>query len=707
MPRIACLLLSASLLALAAPALADIRIHVSPSGSDSGDGSASRPFRTLPRAQDAVRAVNAKDDVIVTLADGVYVLDKPLNFRTADGGQGKFTVTWQAASKADPLISGGMTVNGFTLFDADKNVYVADTPKGLDSRQLWINGVTAERPKIELKREDVEFTPTSLILKDAEHGYIAKLKQPNRLEVEYTGFFTDRYAPVKAIDGDTLIMQQPSWDNNTFGYDTISSPIFPDDSRLFLVNAPELFGVTNQWHSNSYQWYIDPDAGKLYIRIPPDADVATLSVVLPRLDHLISIGGTLDAPVKNLSFKGLHLSHTSWMGPSLPTGYASQQSGAYLVETAASRPVDAYRSCGWGCVEFETLRQRWSQMPAAVQVSAAKNVVFDGMSFTHLGQIALGIGNDDNAHASGQGLAADGVTVRNSRFSMLGGGAVMAGGVREPAHHPDDPRLVNRNIVIENNVITNVSQDYKENAAVLTTYVDGAKIVHNDISEAPYDAIDIGWGWGYNDAGGNPNYRENQRGYEVNKVYDTPTTLRNTIVANNRVHGVKTWYKDGGAIYNLSANPGGEIRENHISDIGGAIGIYVDEGSKHLRIERNVVETRGWWLNANTVGKQYKRGITTDNVATGNWHDSNQVGGRWNAESGNSVAQDNLVTDKDWPAEARKVMEKAGADLPAAREKPQVKPQQQSQAETCNGPGNPTDYPGGKCPKFHVPRSKP
>ena len=712
MNRLALAVVATALLFQPAVSLAKVKartdtavvIHVSPKGDDAGNGSATHPFRTLTRAQTAVRAANTAKNVRVVLGDGVYDLTTPLIFTAADGGQGNHSVIWQAAPKAQALISGGMTVSSFTLVDKDKHIYVTDVPKGLDSRQLWIDGVPAERPKIEIKAKDIEFTATGFIIKNLDLAYISEIKTPSRLELEMTGFFTDRYAPVKSMDGLTVTMQQPSWDNNTWGYDTLSSPIFPDDSRYFLVNAPELFGVTNQWHSNPYQWYIDPAAGKLYVRIAEDADINALTITLPRLPALVGISGTLDQPVRNLTFKGLRFAYTSWTGPSEPTGYASQQSGAYLKEVAAVRPADAYKTCGWGCPEFETMRQKWHQMPAAVQVSAAKNIRFEGNTFSQLGQIALGIGNDATATMSGIGLSAQDITVTGNRFSSLGGGAVMAGGVRADAHHPSDPRMTNARIVIDNNIITNVSLDYKEGAAVLTTYVDSAQITHNDISDAPYDAIDIGWGWGYNDVGGNPNYRDNQKGYQANIAYDTPTTLRNTLVAGNRVHGVKNWYKDGGAIYNLSANPGAVIRDNHVFGIGEAIGIYLDEGSKHVRVSNNVVETRGRWLNANTVGGQYKLGITTDNVASGNWHDSNRIGGRWITESGNSIVNDKLIVDKAWPAEAQKVIGDAGSSLTAiAVPLPQAAPKPKPTAEVCLGHGAPHDYPEKKCPDLHLP----
>jgi hypothetical protein len=525
---------------------------------------------------------------------------------------------------------------------------------------LWVNDTLAERAWIEIEPADVRFRATGFEIVNPALDYVTKVGRPDRLEVEATGFFTDRFSPVKSISGRNVTMAQPAWDNNSWGYDTLTKPIFPEDSRLFLVNALEFVGKTNDWHSKPYQWFLDPEAGKLYLRIAQDDDIADLKVVLPTLEALVSISGTPERPVERLKFRGLRFSHSSWLGASRPSGYANQQSGSFLGEVSPIRPADAWEKCGWGCVEFESMRQRWSQMPAAVQVSAARDVVLEGNSFTQLGQIALGIGNDANAHLTGVGLAAQNVRVARNRFAMLSGGAIMVGGIRVDAHHPTDPRLVNRDIVIEDNRVATVSQDYKDNAAILTTYVSGARIAHNDIADAPYDGIAVGWGWGYNDVGGNPNYDENQKGYVHNIKYTAPTTLRDTIVEGNRIHGVKTWFMDGGAIYNLSANPGGIIRGNHIFDINNRIGIYLDEGSKHFDVTGNVVETTGKWLNINTAGKMYQRRISTDNEATGNWHNSMATGGRWLDEIGNVERDNPLVADRDWPEAALKVIDQAG-----------------------------------------------
>ena len=644
----------------ASSALAQAIVHVAPAGDDSHAGTEAQPVRTLERAQQLVRESNAASDVTVVLADGTYQLTAPLIFRQADGGQNGHSVEWRAARGAEPVISSGIKVSGFEPFDEERRIYVAETPKGLDTRQIWVNGTAAERPWVEIAASDVEFGATGFTITNPELAWAAEITRPDRLELEATGFFTDRVSPVQSIDGTAFTMQQPAWDNNTWGYDTISRPIFPDDSRLFLRGALEYIGKTNDWHARYHQWVVDPEAGRLYLRAGIDEEIEALEVVVPTLETLVSISGTPEEPVERLSFRGLTFSHSSWLGPSRPTGYANQQSGAFLHDTSPIRPADAWDTCGWGCVEFESMRLEWHQMPAAVQVSAARDITFEGNTFSQLGQIALGIGNEPNAHLTGVGLATANIRVARNRFAVLAGGAIMAGGVRTDAHHPSDANLVNRDLVIEDNTIVMVSQDYKDNAAILTTYIDGAAIRHNDISNAPYDAIATGWGWGYNDAGGNPNYDQNQQGYVHNPRFETPTTLRDTLIEGNRIHGVKLWYEDGGAIYNLSANPNAVIRRNHIFDIANRIGIYLDEGSKHFTVSENVVDTAGKWLNINTAGRMYDQGISTDNRAVGNWHNSMSTGGRWLPEIGNDARGNHLVPTSDWPPEALEVIEQAG-----------------------------------------------
>ncbi len=449
-----------------------------------------RPFQSLERAQQAVRTINADHDVTVQLAGGVYRLVRPLFFTARDGGRNGHQVVWAAAAGTNPVISGAIPVTGWALFDKERQIYVADVPQGMDSRQLWVDDKLIGRASIEILRAAVEFTMEGIAFKDPHYDYLAQLPDQGRLEVESTGFFTDRFSPVEKVAGRTLVMKQPAWDNNIWGYDSVSSPYHPELSHLLLINSLAFL-------SQPGQWYIDPAKGKLYLRAPAGSDINHVDVELPRLTVLMAIGNSLDEPVQDLTFRGIRFSHTTWLGPATEEGYASQQSGSYLTGRAVAYPANVLVDCKFGCPAFETMRNEWSQMPASIQVAAAQRITFTNDVFAHMGQYALGIGNDADANLTGAGLGAGDITVTRSVFTDLAGGAILAGGVRRDAHHPHDPRQINRQLIISNNRIRSVSKEYRDNSAILSTYVEGAVVLHNDISDLPYDAIDIGYGWGY------------------------------------------------------------------------------------------------------------------------------------------------------------------------------------------------------------------
>ncbi|SEN06699.1 Right handed beta helix region [Sphingomonas gellani] len=634
-------------------------LHVATNGDDRGDGSAAHPFVTLERAQAAVRRLNRDGDVTVRIADGTYRLSSPLRFTADDGGQNGHTVRWEGADGVYPVLSGGVPVTGWRLADRAKGIWSAAVPRGADPRQMTIDGHLAPRASVEVPRTAVDFQPWGLAIKDPAWRTLASLPAQHRIEMEGMSWFTHRHAMVDHIEGDRIVMQQPGWRNNLVGYDTFARPISAEAVRLFLVNSLAFL-------REGGQWYVDADAGVLYYKPRAREDMRRVEAVLPRLERLISISGSYDRPVRDLQFRRLSFRHTSWLQPSGPQGYASQQSGSYLAGELTNYPTDPIRDCSWGCPQFETMRNRWSQQPAAVQVAAATRVVFDDDRFSQLGQVALGIGNNPDANDSGVGLGTSAIEVTRSSFSDLAGGAIMIGGVQPDAHHPSRPEMGLRDILIRNNRISGVSRDYKEQSAILVTYASGTVIMNNDVSDAPYDGIDVGWGWGANDPGGSAEYWRRQRGYydqPGNRVYDTPTTLRDTVVMGNRVSKVKQWFPDGGAIYHLSADPGALIANNYIADVAGAggIAIYLDEGTRYVTVRNNVVDrVGGVWLNLNSQDHLAPKRTATDNVADGNWYNSGRLQGAWTDYMNNRAADNVAVSGDAWPAAARRVIEESG-----------------------------------------------
>lgn len=586
-------------------------------------------------------------DVVVVLAGGRYELSSPLSFTAADGGRTTTTVRWTAAPGATPVLTGSTTVTGWSSHDSAKNIWVASTPVGQDTRDLFVNGVASPRASVTIARSDIQMTATGFNIRNSALNYLSNLPQKNRLELRSIGHFTDRYSPVSAINGTTATMTQPAWNNNLWGYDTMQAPIFGGHG-LSIENS--LSFISQQGH-----WYIDPSAGRLYLKPANGVNPSSLDVQLPRLERLIDISGSYSSPVRNLSFEGLQFSGTSWLAPSGPNGYAVQQTGTYLAGSYSYYPSDAITSCSQGCAAFERARTTWNQSPAAVQVSAATGVSFIGNRFVNLGQTALGIGNDANAHASGVGLGASNIDVVGNVFTQLGGGAVVAGGVRADAHHPSDPAMTNSDILVQANTVTKTSFTYRENSGFLSTYVDNARILQNEVFDLPYDAIDIGFGWGTNDAGGSQDYVD--RGYyQHNPRYSTPTTFRNNVVANNMVHDTKRIFSDGGGIYSLSASPGTVIRENYMYNLRNTVGLYLDEGSRYITATNNVIRDSSPWVFANTGGTRN----TKDNTVDHTWHMGGAVQGDFSTATNNRITNDHPVTGSTWPAAAQTIICNAG-----------------------------------------------
>jgi hypothetical protein len=633
--------------ATAAPArhLRTTTIVVSPHGNDRAAGSRRHPLRSIAAAQHAARSAVAKGRAVtVELRGGTYTLGSPVEFGARDSGRRDAPVRWTAAKGEHPVISGGRTVTGWRSVDASKHLFEASVPRGSDSRQLYRNGAEVPRAAIEIPRSAIAVTDAGFEIVDPSLAYLAKLPDQRRIEVESQDSFTDRYAPVAGISGTTVTMQQPAWRNNNWGYDTLAKPFA--GGKLQLENSKAFL--------QEGQWYLDPTHGKLYYRAAAGEHPSASTFVLPRLQSLVQISGTRARPAHDLSFSGIAFSYSTWLSPSSSIGYADQQNGAFIPK-AYPQPTDYLTSCQSGCKQFEGARNGWHQMPAAVQVAAATRIRFSDDTFAHLGQVGLGIGNDANANARGIGLGASRVTAHHNLFTDLGGAGVVVGGIMPDAHHPSDARMVVKDVTVDNNLVTDVAKDYKEMSGILSTYVDHAVVSHNEVSNLAYDGIDIGWGWGANDPGGSNDYRT--RGlYAYQPVYTTPTTLKDTVVKDNLIHGTKKVFHDGGSLYNLSANPGAVISGNYIYDNQHTVGLYLDEGSRYVTMRDNVVQDSGVFIFTNS----YADNDTLDDVIQHNWYNSGVVQTP-NADTHRITVRDNVqVTGTAWPADARKVIAAAG-----------------------------------------------
>lgn len=626
-------------------------IVVAPPGttnaSDQGPGNFARPLATIQEAQRRARQDAAKGDrdVTVHLRAGTFRLAEPLRFAADDSGRGGHTVTWRGERDAT-VLSGARPVTDWELDDAETGIYKAHVGTGFDTRQLYVDGALAQRARIRLARTDITLNATGFTLNNPDLAYLATLPDQQRIDFQAMQSFTNRFAPVRSISGTTVVMQQPAWDNNTYGYDALQAPF--RTPTYFLLNSKHFLDEPGEW-------YLDTTAGTLYYKPLPGQDIQRARVELPRLESLVQVGGTYDAPARNLRFEGLTFTGTTWLHPSSPNGYANQQTGVFITGVQPDRPADAFTSCAVGCRGFEGSRNGWAQAAAAVQVSAAEAISFRDNTFVNLGSIGLGIGNDANAHATGVGLGAHDVSVVGNTFTASAGGGVVVGGIRPDAHHPSDPRMVNSDIDISDNRFYASLLEYLDQDPIFASYVTRLTIAHNYITDAPYTGIGLGYGWGANDPGGSPEYI-NRGLYDFQPIYQTPTTLSDVRVVGNYVRNVVQTMFDAGCIYTLSAMPRSTIEENFCEN-SGQLGLYFDEGSRFLTASRNVfVNTAGQWAHANNQNGNRTGDLTLiDNYAT-----NPAITGIANGSRGNVTRGNVTITAANPPIEASRVIYNAG-----------------------------------------------
>ena len=96
------------------PATCKIEYWVAPEGNDAAAGDQARPFRSVQRAQDAVRADGRRVscDVFVTLRAGTYRLGQPLVLDWRDSGVNGHEVTYRPAPGERATISGAIPSAG-------------------------------------------------------------------------------------------------------------------------------------------------------------------------------------------------------------------------------------------------------------------------------------------------------------------------------------------------------------------------------------------------------------------------------------------------------------------------------------------------------------------------------------------------------------------------------------------------------------------
>ncbi|MBT3346542.1 MAG: hypothetical protein HN404_26335 [Gemmatimonadetes bacterium] len=116
-------------------------LYVAIDGSDTAEGSQLRPFATIERARDVVRAqirAGLSADLTVTIRGGTYYLPEGIQFGPQDSGTQDHSITYRAYRDEMVRLVGGVEITGFR--PEEGQVVAAQLPVDMVPHQLFEDG---------------------------------------------------------------------------------------------------------------------------------------------------------------------------------------------------------------------------------------------------------------------------------------------------------------------------------------------------------------------------------------------------------------------------------------------------------------------------------------------------------------------------------------------------------------------------------------
>ena len=579
-------------------------IWVSPKGNDFNDGTRQSPKATLTAALRQAREWRRTGDdrmqggITVYMEGGTYALYEPVFIRPEDSGTKESPTVIRSAADEKVVLSGGVRIKNWKK---QGKLWVADVPtfngRPLDFRQLWVNGEKAVRAR------DVEdFEKMNRICSVDENNEVLYvpavavrrlIDNKGKMKAEYAEMVLHQMwcvanLRIRSIEmqGDSAAVRFHQPESRIQFEHPWPRPMVTTDghnSAFYLTNARELLDVPGEW-------YHDMNARRVYYYPREGEKMQEAEVIVPAVETLVRVEGTLDRPVCHIRFEKITFSYTTWMRPS-EKGHVPLQAGMYL--------TDGYRidpKMQRNYLNHLLDNQGWLGRPAAaVRVVAARQIDFERCRFEHLGSTGLDYEE-----------AVQGGVVRGCLFRDIAGNGLLVGSFSPAAHEthlpydPADRREVCTQQQINNCYFTEIGNEDWGCLAIAAGYVGDVNIEHNEISEVPYSGISLGWGW-----------------------TQTVNCMRNNRVHANLIHHYAKHMYDVAGIYTLGSQPKSYVTENcvhsiykpgYVHDPNHWFYLYTDEGSSFITVRDNWTEGEKYLQNANGPGNVWENnGPKVDN----------------------------------------------------------------------------------------------
>ncbi len=540
----ALILVIASLISLPAPAFAAVQLslYASPTGSGTACSVSVPCSLTTAQSQARANSANMTGDIVVTLANGTYRLTQTLAFSSASGDSGTngYSVIYQAASGAQPILNGGKQITGWT--QGTGNVWSAPVTAGFDTRQLYVNGVRAIRAA---GKSPASFTRTTTGY-TMNNSTLSSWGNLSNVEFVYGVAWTQMRCQIASASGTTVTMKQPCFDNSTRKQYGVNA-----DIPNYVENARELLDAPGEW-------YLNRSTNTVYYMPRGGENLATAAVEAASLQTIVSGTGTAANPLRNLALKGITVAYGTWLEPNGNDGFSEVQANVRLTGAnawSAQGSCDRFSTTNPGTCPYGN----WTMTPGNVVFTYTEGLLLERNTFTHLGGAGVELGR--GVHGS---------TVRGNTFVDISGTGLQIGNGTDA--NPADVTIMPANNLVTNNWVHAIGAEFTGAVGIFQGYARTSTIEYNQVNGVPYSGISSNWGWGR-----------------------TPTKTTGNVIRNNLVFDWMQVRDDGGGIYVLgpegtSLATGLTISGNVVrGGGGGGMAIYTDGGSQYVTVSGNAM----------------------------------------------------------------------------------------------------------------------
>ena len=514
----------------------------------SPDAQGNGPIQSITRLEEilnTMRACGVMQPITVKVM-GDYYLTKPiqLGFDLAPGifanSHPMKNVTFESYGDQRARLIGGKKLTGFQRdrFNDQEclSLYIPEVKEGTwHFTDLYVNGkraAAARYPKEgTLRAQTTELPEPDRQLFDGSKWFQAfpeDLQSVDGVEnaiVSFYHYWIDEHSPVKSYNKETGRLEMEY--RSRFNLTVEYEPGRSSDLHYYLENIPQAFSSANEW-------YLDVPKGMLYyIPEDPAAEPEDFEFFAPVLTRLVEVKGNPQNKTGGIRFRNLEFICSRG-------DYASTK-GTAMQEQNESFGSDA---------------QAVHAAPGAIYFEQAEDCGIFNCDISCMGIHGVEINHGCN-----------GIRVENTRLMQLGGGGIKVYG-RSTA---EEPELETSNCVLRGNLISDCGKRYAAACGILINHSAHNEISDNEICYLDYTGISVGWVWGY-----------------------SPSTTYGNIIRNNHIHHIGMGkLSDMGGIYLLGYQNGTIVEGNRIHDVNsahyGGWGIYTDEGSSYITVEKNVV----------------------------------------------------------------------------------------------------------------------